>query len=127
MTLVEFREWLKTQVECPQWYLNTVGAAERCIALYDNVGAPSRLAVGGLANTTYTTKVISILVKWGKDTNTAELKAKEVYDTMFGQTATVGGKRVVQFVMRHSEPLSVGKDSEGNQEYVIDVTINYER
>lgn len=128
MTLLDIINWLKTKIECDQYYMNTIRNAEQCIAIYDNRLSPSpRIAIGGLDNTSYTTKVITLLIRWGKNNSPAELKAKEVYDLFYGQTATIGGKRVISFDMRTTHPISMGADSEGNFEYVIDVNIKYER
>jgi len=46
---------------------------------------------------------------------------------MFGKTATIGGKRVIMFDMKTSDPVSIGTDSEGNYEFVIELNIIHER
>ncbi|GAB6170084.1 hypothetical protein JCM1393_25440 [Clostridium carnis] len=127
MLLSEIREYLKTKIESPQWYLNKVGDKEESITIYNTVGPMPRIALGGLAQTSYTTKAISILVHWGKNSNKAELKAQEVYNAFFGQDGTIGGKRVIQFKMKTDSPIYVGSDSEGIIEYVIEIIIYYER
>lgn len=127
MTLTEILEWLETQVDCHQFYVGKVGAASQSITIYNFTGSAPRIAIGGLDNTSYTNKVVSLLVHWGKNPSMAERKAKEVYDAMFGKTAVIGGKRVIMFDMRTSEPIGVGTDSEGNYEYVIEVNIIHER
>ena len=128
MTLAEIRDWLKTQIECPQWYIGKIdGSKPECIGIYSATGPAPRIAVGGLSNTGYASKVVSILVHWGKNANLAEIKAQEVYNAMFGQSAVIGGKRVVMFNMRTSEPVGVGTDSEGYYEHVIEVNILHER
>ncbi|MNC04463.1 hypothetical protein D3C75_519020 [compost metagenome] len=128
MLLSEVRDWLKTQVTCPAWYIGKADTKKpECIGLYSiNRGAPV-IAVGGLDNTTYAVKSVSILVHWGKNADTAERKAQEVYAALFGQTAVIAEHRVVQFDMAMPEPVSVGTDDEGVFEYVIEVTIYYER
>ena len=127
MLLSEIREYLKTKIECPQWYLNKVGDKEESITIYNTTGSSPRIALGGLEQTSYTTKAISVLVHWGKDSNKAELKAQEVYNAFFGQDETIGGKRIIQFKMKTDSPIYVDTDSEGIIEYVIEVTIYYER
>lgn len=127
MTLAQVRDWLKTQVECPAWYIGKIdGSKEQCIGVYNTPGPAPRIALGGLANTSTATKAVSILVHWGKNANAAEQKAQEVYQAMFGQTGTIGGRRVVMFQMRQ-EPINVGTDDLGVYEYVIEVNIIYER
>jgi len=128
MLLSEVREYLKTKIECPQWYIGKIdGTKEQCIGVYSIRGPRSHIALGGLKNTSYSTKAISILIHWGKNANTAEQKAQEVYNVLFGQKAIIGGKRVVDFNIRTTEPISVGTDKNGIYEYVIEANIIHER
>lgn len=127
MLLSEIREYLKTKIDSPQWYLNKVGDKEESITIYNTTGQAPRIALGGLEQTSYTTKAISILVHWGKDSNKAELKAQEVYNSFFGQSGIIGYKRVIQFKMKTDSPIYVGTDTEGIIEYVIETIIYYER
>ena len=128
MLLSEVREYLKSKIECPQWYIGKIdGTKEQCIGIYSIIGPRSHIALGGLENTSYSTKAISILIHWGKNANIAEQKAQEVYNTLFGQDSIIGGKRVIDFNMRTSEPISVGTDKDGIYEYVIEVNIIHER
>ena len=127
MLLSEIRNYLKTKIESPQWYLNKVGDKEQSITIYNTLGLAPRVALGGLEQTSFTTKAISILVHWGKDSNKAELKAKEVYNALFGKGGVIGGKRVIQFKTKTDEPVYVGTDKEGVIEYVIETIIYHER
>ena len=128
MLLSEIRDWLKTQTNCPQWYIGKIdGGKEQCIGLYNAVGPAPNIAIGGLSNTSYATKSISILVHWGKNADIAEQKSQEVYNAFFGQAGQIGGKSVIQFSMRTSEPISVGSDINGIYEYVIEINIIHER
>lgn len=126
MNLSQIRDWLKTVVDCPQWYLGSMGRADRCITLYNTSGPAPKIAVGGLPMTGYAIKPISILVHWGKSASAAETKAQEVYDSLFGQTAEINGKRA-WFYMTQPAPVGVGVDSEGIHEYVIETRIYHER
>lgn len=129
MTLAQVRDWLKTQIDCPAWYIGKIdGSKEQCIGLYNVTGPAPRIAIGGLENTGTAIKAVSILVHWGKNANLAEQKAQEVYAVLFGKTgAVIGGRRVVMFQMPQPEPISVGTDDYGIYEYVIEVYIIYER
>jgi hypothetical protein len=127
MLLSDVRDFLKTKVNSPQWYLNKCGDKEQSITIYNTKGPAPNIALGGLANTSYSSKAISILVHWGKVSDEAEKKAQEVYDVFFGQDGVIGNKRVIQFKMSTSEPISVGTDDNGILEYVIDLVIYYER
>ena len=128
MLLSEIREYLKTIIDCPQWYIGKIdNSKEQCIGIYSRIGLAPNIAIGGLENTSYATKAISILVHWTKNCNAAEIKAQEVYNSLFCQGATIGGKRIIKFDMRTPEPISVGTDSNGVFEFVIETVIYYER
>lgn len=129
MTLAQVRDWLKTQVENPAWYIGKIdGNKLHCIGLYNVAGPAPRIAVGGLANTSTAVKSISILVHWGKNADVAEQKAQEVYAALYGRNGVViGGRRVIMFQLRTPEPVSVGTDGQNIYEYVIEANIIYER
>lgn len=127
MLLSEIRDYLKTKLDSPQWYLNKVGDKEESITIYNTTGPAPRIALGGLEQTSYTTKAISILVHWGKNSNEAEKKAQEVFNAFFGEDGVIGGKRVIQFKMKTDSPIYVGTDTEGIIEYIIETIIYYER
>lgn len=128
MTLADVREYLKTKIDCPKWYIGKIDSTqEQCIGIYNTQGPVPTIALGGLSNTSYSTKAISILVHWGNDANIAELKAQEVYNIFFGQSALIDNTRVIKFDMRTDEPISLGTDDNGIYEYVINLVIYYER
>lgn len=128
MLLSEIKDWLKTKIDCPKWYVGKIdGGQEQCIGIYSIASDKPNIAIGGLSNTTHAKKSISILIHWGKNTTPAEQKAQEVYDVLFGQDAVINGKRIIMFDMRTSEPIGVGTDENGIFEFVIEVNIIYER
>lgn len=129
MTLKEVREYLKTKIDCPNWYGGKIDASkEQCIGIYSSQGPAPNIALGGLANTSYSTKAISILVHWTNNSNMAEEKAQEVYNALFcNKDAVIGKKRVIKFDMKTSEPVEIGTDDNGIFEYVIETVIYYER
>lgn len=128
MLLSEVREFLKTKIDCPQWYSGKIDASkEQCIGIYNIKGPQANIALGGLDSTSYSTKAISILVHWTKNNDTAERKAQDVYNALFSKTGEIGGYRVIKFDMRTSEPVGIGTDENGIFEYVIETVIYYER
>jgi hypothetical protein len=128
MLLSEIKDWLKTKIDCPKWYVGKIdGSVEQCIGIYSIEGGKPNIAIGGLDNTTYAKKSISILIHWGKNTTPAEQKAQEIYNLLFGQSDVIADKRVIMFDMRTSEPIGVGTDGNGIFEFVIEVNIIYER
>lgn len=128
MTLEEVKDWLKTVVESPGWYVEKInGNDKQCIGVYSTQGPVRPIPIGGLKNRSYDTKAVSILVHWGADAVQAEVKAQEIYDALYGQTATIDGSQVVMFDMRSDAPVSVGTDEKGIYEYVINFVIYYRK
>jgi len=128
ITLKDVREFLKTKIDCDNWYSGKIDASkDKCIGIYNIQGGKPYIALGGIDNTSYSSKAISILVHWTNNSNTAELKAQEVYNALFGQLGIIGEHKVIMFDMKTDEPVNVGADSNGIFEYVINLTIKYER
>lgn len=128
MTLAEVKEYLKSKVECPAWYVGKRDtAAEKSITVYPADGPPPIIPVGGLDNKSWHTKAVSILIHWGKYATPAEEKAQKVYDLLFGQKGEIGEYQVIKFDMRTSEPVGVGTDDARYYEYVINFIIYYKK
>ena len=129
MTISDFRDWLKTKIDCPNWYSGGLRTAdEKAIVVYNGNAFINPMAIGGLQNSSYKGKGIRILIHWNKNVKESELKAQEVYNILHGLTnVEIAGKRVIQFNMRDPEPVYLGVDESGIFEYVIDLEIIYER
>lgn len=128
ITLKDVREYLKTQVSAPAFYIGKLDSKkEQSIGVFSRPTSGQVLPIGGAALSSYNKKRISILVHWGKNADAAERKAMEVYEALFGKSPSIGGVRVIMFRMDHAEPVHIGTDDEGYYEFVIDTTIYYER
>ena len=129
MTISDFRDWLKTKIDCPNWSSGGLRATdEKAIVIYNGQAFINPMAVGGLQNSSYKGKGIRILIHWNKNVRDSELKAMEVYNVLYGLTdVEIANKRVIQFNMRDPEPVYLGVDESGIYEYVIDLEIIYER
>lgn len=131
MTLKDIREWLKPQVsDLKGAYIGKIDASkENIIGVYGRTSGNSKVAIGGLDNTSSWTKQISILVHWSKNCDTTEVKAKEIYDLLqryVCQPTNVGGVDSF-FKLLSDEPVFVGADDNDVFEYIIDAKIIYER
>lgn len=128
MTLADVKDFLKEKIDCPNWYVGKRDdAKEQSITVYPTQGPAPVIPIGGLPNSTYAAKAVSVLVHWGKYATPAEEKAQEVCSAIFGQQGTIGGKTIVKYDMRTSEPLGMGTDDKGVYEYVINFVIYYNR
>lgn len=128
MTLAEVMSFLKGKVECPHWYVGKrFEGVEYSITVYPTQGPAPRIPIGGLKNAGYETKAVSVLVHWGESYSPAEQKAQEVYDSLLGRGGVIGGKEVIMFDIRTSEPVGMGTDSGGYYEFVINFVIYYKK
>lgn len=129
MTISDFRDWLKTKIDCPNWFAGGLRTTdEKAIVIYNGQAFINPMAIGGPQNSSYKGKGIRMLIHWNKNVRETEIKAQEVYNTLHGLTnVIIAGKRVIQFNMRDPEPVYLGVDDSGIYEYVIDLEIIYER
>lgn len=128
ITISDFKDWLRLKVDCPNWSSGALRVTEgKAIVIYNGKAYVNPMAIGGVENSSYKGKGIRILVNWNKNIVESEIKAQEVYDSLFGQGGTIAGKRVIQFRMRDPEPIYLGVDGSGIYEYVIDLEIIIER
>ncbi len=129
ITISDFKDWLKTKIDCPNWFAGGLRTTdEKVIVVYNGNAFINPMAIGGLQNSSYKGKGIRILIHWNKNVKESELKAQEVYNILHGLTnAEIAGKRVIQFNMRGPEPVYLGVDESGIFEYVIDLEIIYEK
>lgn len=129
MTISDFKDWLKTKVDCPNWFSGGLRTTdEKAIVIYNGQAFVNPMAVGGLQNSSYKGKGIRILIHWNKNIKESELKAQEVYDSINGlSNVEIAEKRIIKFNIREPEPIYLGVDSSGIFEYVIDLEIIHER
>lgn len=128
ITISDFKDWLKTKIDCPQWFAGSLRTTkEKAIVIYNGSSYTNPIAIGGLDNSTYRGKGIRILVHWNKNTKDSEIKANEVYNLLLGQNGTILNKRIINFNMRDPEPIFLGVDDSGIYEYVIDLEMIIER
>lgn len=129
MFLKDIRDWLKLQINDTSitCYIGKIDASkEQALCLYGREGSNSKIAVGGLENTSTGNKTISILVHYGKNYDVAERKVKSIYDIFNGQQAVINNHRCF-FKMKNDEPIALGANDNGIYEFTIDLNICYER
>lgn len=128
MTIADYKDWLKTQISCPNWYAGGLRTTEeKAIVVYNGNAFVNPMAVGGLTNSSYKGKGIRVLVHWNKNIKDSELKAQEVYNVIQLNRPQIENTNVKAVSMRDPEPVYLGVDGSGIYEYVIDFEIIHER
>lgn len=128
MTLEDIRDWIKPCVQgITSCYIGkTDPSKEKALCLYDEPSSENKLAIGGVKNTSTANKKIRILVQWTESYSETESKSKDIYKLFEGTRATIGGSECF-FKLQYDNPVSLGCNDNDIYEFVIDVTIVYER
>ena len=99
---------------------------EQALCFYNSRRGTYRGTVGGKQTKSTTIKPITILLRYTKNQNKAELKAQEIFEFFEERTFFITEKRV--FVqMQCPEPISLGTDNDGVYEYSIELDLYIER
>lgn len=132
LTLEQVKDWLKSQ----DLSLNNCiavgsidGNKDKFVGVYalKPSGSTQRICLGGIEQTKYQERDVSILIHWTKNTVEAENKALAIYALFYGLTQEVMGTTNVISADPGPAPIPVGKDSQGYCEYVIQIKLIYER
>lgn len=90
----------------------------------DNV----QMAVGGIQNSSYAVKSISILVHWNKSVRDTEKIAQELYNKLRDMKQVTINKTMILYTeMLVPTPVDVDTDDKGIFEMVIELKFYYER
>ena len=102
---------------------------EKSIGVYSlkRTGSPI-IALGGLENTTYNTKPVSVLIHWNKNADETERTAQHLFDKLLEIKNYQIGDTEIHFIkMNVPDPVDVGTDDKGVYERVIEFEVYYQR
>ena len=100
---------------------------ENAICFYNSKRNSNYLsAIGGIKNKTTYKKTITILLKYTKNQNSAEIKAQQVYEFFEERTFFIDEKRIFT-KMYLEEPINLGTDDNNVYEYSIELDFYIER
>jgi hypothetical protein len=86
------------------------------------------MAFGGLDNSKYDIKAITLLLHWSNNARETEDAAQNLWQKLQEVTdLTIGEEHIDYLMLQVPEPVSVGTDDAGVYEYVIDFDIYYRR
>lgn len=88
----------------------------------------ARIALGGLKNTSYDIKPVSLLIHWNKSQTETEEAAYKLFGMLQEVTNITIGDTFIHFIsMMVPEPQGVGTDDSGVYEYAIWVDFIYKK
>jgi len=102
---------------------------EKSIGIYNlkRSGSPN-IPIGGIANSSYCIKPVSILIHWTESIRETEQAAEKLfYKLLRMRDFTINGEKMKFVRLLTPEPVDVGTDDNGIFEMVIEMEIYYER
>lgn len=131
MVLKDVLEWLKTlSDDFENFYIGFLDSKkDKSLGVYNLKKETKQIiALGGLNNSSYNVKLVSLLIHWTKDINEAEEVSFRLYDAIQKNIPNKIGNLDVNFIeMLNNSPIDVGRDENGVCEFVIELKINYKR
>ena len=129
MILSDVKDWLKTLDVAEHYYVGKLdNKQDKSLGVYQRDAGQPGIALGGLANTKYAVKRISLLLHWNNNAKETEIAAYELYEKLLTtDRPIIGGIRVYVLSLLTAEPQDVGTDDAGIYERVIWMDIYYER
>lgn len=131
LTVKSIKDWLKTlDTKFDKYYCGKLdNKSEKSIGTYqlDQNNIP-HIALGGLQNTKYKVKPISLLIHWTKDSDETEIQAVALYKELELKTDFyIGDVHIYYIEILVNEPIDVHTDDDGVFERVIQLAFYYER
>ena len=89
---------------------------------------PPNIPVGGLKNSSYGVRSVSLLCHWNKSQRETERAAQRLWNELYStRNSVINGNRILFVMLLLDEPVSVDTDENGIYEYVIECDFYYER
>ncbi len=131
MLLDDVLEWIKSlDIQFDNYYIGVLDSKkQKSLGVYNLKRATLPIiALGGLKNTSYNVKRISLLIHWNKASDESESKATELFEILMKAKLKKIGIYDVNFIgMLTNGPVDVGRDDNGICEYVIEFEIYYKK
>lgn len=129
MTLKQYKDYFKSEYNWNESI--SIGKIdnnkEKAICFYNSKRSLNYVGiVGGIKNKSTNIKPITILLRYTKNQNDAELMAQSIFDFFNERSFFIDKKRIFT-QMIYSEPISLGTDDKNVYEYSIELNFYEER
>ena len=131
MKLSDVKDWIEALETKFEYYY--VGFLDRkkpkSLGVYQlNRNNKPLVSLGGIENTSYAIKKVSLLIHYTNASDGTEAIADQLYqEIMNAQPQKIGEHEVCFVGMLTGEPIDVGRDDNGICEYVIEFEIYYKK
>lgn len=129
MGLTEIKDWFKTNftenTELEQVSINKIdNNKEKALCFYNSKRTISY--INKLSLSTYSIKPITILLRYTKNQELAEQYIYKLYNFFDKKRCKINGKNV-KFSHCYENPINLGTDNNGIQEYSLEIDLYYEK
>lgn len=129
--LKDVNKWLKTlDTKFDNYYIGFLDKKkDKSLGVYNlkREGKPI-IALGGIENTSYSIKKVSLLVHYSNASDETEEIANNLFEDIMNAHPEMIGEHDVMFIgMLTNETIDIGRDENGICEYVIEFEIYYKR
>ena len=122
MTLKEYKDYFKTSFKWNE--VISIGKIdnnkEKAICFYNS--KRTLAPIKAIDKNTYKIKPITILLRYTKNQNNAEIMANSIYEFFDDKEIIIGDKNVVSQHL-YSEPVNLGTDDNGVYEYSLEINM----
>ena len=131
LTLKKIKDWVKTlDTGAKHFHIGKLdNKHDESIGIYaSKQSLKPYIALGGLANTSYNKKAITILIHWNKNQDSTEVASTLVYNKLEYKTNIMIDDVKINYIeLLDNEPIDVGTDDKGVYEMVINAVFYYEK
>lgn len=129
--LANIRDWLKMlNNKADNYYIGKLdNKKDKSIGVYQRkTSIPPKIAIGGLQNTSYEIKSISILIHYNANAKLTEEFSYKLFKEILDQKSVfINDHRINYIRVINNEPIDIGTDSKNIYERVIELDFYYER
>lgn len=124
---VKVKDYLKTVIkDCPKWYTGAMDQnQEKAIAIYSN-----RRQLDKISNfknlQSYGILPITLLLRWTKNYNTAEIKANDIFELLDCSSFFIDNYRC-NINCLYDGPIDLGPDENGVYKFSIELNLLYRK
>ena len=129
--LADIRDWLKTlNTRADNYYIGKLdNKKDKSIGVYQlKNNRPQRICLGGIKNTFYEVKSVSILIHWNTNAKQTEEFANSLYLEILNLDSVIINSHHINYIeMLNNESIDVGTDNNNVYERVVELNFYYER
>lgn len=127
LSAIKVKDYLKTIIiDCENWYIGKIDKnQEKAIAIYTNKRQIEKISAFKNLQS-YGVLPITILLRWTKNYNMAEIKANNIYELLDCSSFFIDNYKC-SITCLYDGPIDLGSDENGVYEFSIELNLLYRK